>query len=166
MASIEEIKEAIASLDAMIAATGNLIGDGIPSVDRNEVAEVAVQFNNSLAAMKDVFAILSSDAISQLEYTPEPIEVEGGSVEIKAGSSRKAWDHERLASVVAKRIHDSSVDLTTGEVLMTTEQMIQEILKYAAVSYWRVGALKELDLTADNYCEVSEPKTNLVIKRK
>ena len=49
---------------------------------------------------------------------------------------------------------------------MTTQEMIQEILKYAAVSYWRVGALKELDLTADNYCEVSEPKTNLVIKKE
>ena len=92
MASIEEIKEAIASLDAMIATTGDLIGDGIPSVDRNEVAEVAVQLNNSLAAMKDVFAILSIDAITQLEYTPEPIGVDGGSVEIRAGSSRKAWD--------------------------------------------------------------------------
>ena len=166
MTSIESIKDSIASLDAMIAATGDLIGGGIPSVDRNEVAEISVALHNSLAALKDVFSILSAEVISQLEYTPDPIEVAGGSVEIKAGSSRKAWDHERLASVVAKRIHDSSVDISTGEVLMSTEEMIQEILKYAAVSYWRVGALKDLDLTADNYCEVSEPKTNLVIKRK
>ena len=103
MASVEDIKEAVASLDAMIAVTGDLIGSGIPSVDRNEVAEVAVQLNNSLASLKDVFSILSSDAISQLEYTPEPIEVDGGSVEIRAGSSRKAWDHERLASVAVER---------------------------------------------------------------
>jgi hypothetical protein len=166
MTNLNEIRESIVSLDAMIAATGDLIGSGIPSVDRLEVAEVAVALNNSLTALKDVFSILSSDAITQLEYTPEPIEVDGGSVEIRAGSSRKSWDHDRLASVVAKRIHDSSVDITTGEVVMSTEQMIQEILKYAAVSYWRVGALKDLDLTADNYCDVSEPKTNLIIKRK
>ena len=43
--------------------------------------------------------------------------------------------------------------------------MMEEILKYGAVSYWRVGALKKLDIDADEYCEVGPSKTNMIIRR-
>ena len=166
MTTIAEIRDSIVSLDAMIDSTADLLKSGVPSEDRSEIAAIAVDLNNTLANLKNLYSILSSDIINRLEYTPEPISVDGGEVEIRSGSARKAWDHDRLSSVVAKRISDSSVDITTGEIVMNTEQMIQEILKYAAVSYWRVGALKDLDLVADNYCDVSEPKQNLIVKKK
>jgi hypothetical protein len=39
--------------------------------------------------------------LTVLDFTAEPINVEGATIEVKSGSSRKAWDHASLAEDVA-----------------------------------------------------------------
>jgi uncharacterized protein YijF (DUF1287 family) len=38
------------------------------------------------------------------------------------------------------------------------------MLSYGAVSYWRVKNLSKIGLVADEYCDVGEPKTSLVVR--
>ena len=86
------------------------------------------------------------------------------SIETKTGAPRKKWNHDTLAALVAKRITDAAIDMDTGEVIKTPQQMIRELLDYAAPSYWRVGALRELGIDADDYCDVGEPLTSLIYR--
>jgi hypothetical protein len=56
--------------------------------------------------------------------------------------------------------------MDTGEILKSGQQMIKELLEYAAPSYWRVGALRELGINPDDFCDVGEPLTNLIYRSK
>lgn len=90
---------------------------------------------------------------------------DGAQVERKMGSTRKGWNHGVLANVVMDRIQQSSVDMDTGEVVVTAKEMALQMLDYLAPSYWRVGKLNEIGLNADLYCEPSEPKTSVIVRR-
>jgi hypothetical protein len=130
-----------------------------------ELAEAVSEFHAFVDKAKEVYSVFSSDVINRIEFTPDPLPTSnGGTVEVLQGSSRKKWDHARAARDVATRIHDMSIDMETGERTMTPEDMIQELVQYAGIGYWKVGALKKLDLTADNYCEVTEGSKNLVVR--
>lgn len=86
--------------------------------------------------------------------------------ERKVGGDRKAWDHKGLAVEVASRVYESSIDMDTGEVLLSPTEMMQKMLDYAAPSYWRVGELNKIGISADNFCEKSEGKVSLVISKE
>jgi len=90
----------------------------------------------------------------------------GQQVEKRTGADRKAWDHKALASVVAERVYESSIDMDTGEVLLSPKDMMAKMFEYAAPSYWRVGELNKIGISADAYCEKSEGKTSISISKK
>jgi hypothetical protein len=106
------------------------------------------------------------DLILDSDWDHTPMSTQQFSVETKTGNPRKKWDHRQLASLVAKRIHDRSIDMDTGEILKTPQQQIEELLEYASPSYWRVTALRELGIDPDEYCEVQDPITNLIYRSK
>jgi hypothetical protein len=94
---------------------------------------------------------------------------DGYIVEKKWSKARKGWQHKDLASVVASRIEQMSIDLDTGEVMLTPRQMAEKMLEFMQPSYWRVGPLESIGLNADDYCEagdstpsirITKPKTN------
>jgi hypothetical protein len=113
-----------------------------------------------------LFNSMQDKVIDLVGFTAAPIPVEGATIEVKSGSTRKAWDHKSLAESVAQRIYESSINIDTGEISKTPKQMMAEMLKYGAVSYWRVTALKDLNIDPDEYCEVSPPKNSVVIRRQ
>jgi hypothetical protein len=164
----------VTDFDKRLGAIRALLYELIEDVDevgisggKEEIAFAAAAFQGLLDYVKEAKGYIDTEAITRIEYTPVPIETSEGTVEVLGGTKRKAWDHERLGSVVAKRIVESSIDPDTGEVLRDSEQMINEMLKYVGVSYWRVGALKDLGLNADNYCEATEgPKKVKITKLK
>ena len=86
--------------------------------------------------------------------------------ERKVGGDRKSWDHKGLAKEVASRVYESSIDMDTGEVLLSPTDMMQKMLDYAAPSYWRVGELNKIGISADGFCEKSEGKVSLVISKE
>ena len=104
------------------------------------------------------------DLILESDWDHTPMSTQQFSVETKTGNQRKKWDHKELASLVAKRIHDRSIEMDTGEVLKRPQQQIEELLEYASPSYWRVTALRELGIDPDEYCEVQDPITNLIYR--
>lgn len=90
---------------------------------------------------------------------------DGTSIERRDSSARKAWKHKDLAEAVSERIQRMAVDMDTGEVLLSSRQMMEKMLDYLQPSYWRVGALNSIGINADNFCEVSEPKETIVIRK-
>jgi hypothetical protein len=108
----------------------------------------------------------TADLLLKSDWDRSPMENQQFSLETKTGQPRKKWNHKGLAALVASRINDRSIDMDTGEVLKTPQEQIIELLEYASASYWRVGALKELGIDVDEYCEVLDPITNLVYRSK
>ena len=45
---------------------------------------------------------------------------------------------------------------------MSQQEMIEKMLLYVQPSYWRVKELSNIGVNADNFCEVDEPKTNII----
>jgi hypothetical protein len=56
--------------------------------------------------------------------------------------------------------------MDTGEVLASPLEMMQKMLDYAAPSYWRVGELNKIGISADDYCQKSEGKISVVISKE
>jgi len=86
-------------------------------------------------------------------------------VERKMSASRSGWKHKALVRDVMDRIEQSSVDMDTGEVVLSPSEMGIKILEYLQPSYWRVGALNKIGLNPDNYCESSQPKVSVIVRR-
>jgi hypothetical protein len=89
----------------------------------------------------------------------------GQVIEKKMGNDRKAWQHDRLADEVLRRLNEMSVDMDTGEVVMTSKEIAMKLFDYVAPSYWRVKELSKLGINADQYCDVGELKTSIIIRK-
>jgi hypothetical protein len=98
----------------------------------------------------------------------QEVEVElpnGGKVEKKWSSSRTGWQHKDLAAAVARRIMDLNVDMDTGEVFASQEELIAQLLEFVQPSYWRIKELQRINVNADNFCEVGETKTSIIVRK-
>ena len=130
-----------------------------------EVANLVLELNLAKVELGIVYDQVSG-LLGNLMVDDPLIELrDGAQVERKMGSTRKGWNHKDLANVVIDRIQQSSVDMDTGEVVITPKEMAIQMLDYLAPSYWRVGKLNEIGLNADLYCEPSEPKTSVIVRR-
>lgn len=89
----------------------------------------------------------------------------GYTVEKTWDKNRKGWQHKDLASVVAEKIQSSSVDMDTGEVVLSTKDMITALLDYVQPSYWRVTALSNIGVDADDFCQAGEPEPKISIRK-
>ena len=154
-------------LDELSTTISQLLNN-LHSVGSNNSSEFAEVVNHAHALSQnasDLYKEISEQFIKSTRYTSEPIKVNGATVEIKQGSPRKAWKHDELLDVVSHRIYQKSVDLDTGEITKSPTDMMADLLKYAAVGYWRVSALADLNVDANDYCEVGESKKSVIIRR-
>ena len=87
-----------------------------------------------------------------------------GTAEAKWGQDRKAWKHDALAGLVVEKMMAQFVDPETGTIDAPYSVLMKEILKYAHVDYWRTTALKELDITTDEFCEKSPGRFSVVTR--
>ena len=158
--NLEDVK----TLRLLVAQLDERI-DGVRDLEAPEAANILLEFNiakGELALVYDglvnVLAhIMINDPILELR--------DGAQIERKVAYNRKGWQHKELANAVMGRIEQSSVDLTTGEVVLSPTDMAMKMLDYLAPSYWRVGKLNEIGLNADFYCEPSEPKTSVIVRK-
>lgn len=93
-----------------------------------------------------------------------------GVLERRAGRKRSSWDHARLASLLAARVADQRlVDPETGEVLprppgRLAQDVVDEFLRCAGVSYWKVGELRARNLDPAGFCEEEAGRTTVGIR--
>lgn len=112
----------------------------------------------------DVFGMFSAKVGEHIK-DKEVSASNGQTIEKKFGSDRKGWEHEKLASEVLRRLQSMSVDMDTGEVLISSEEIAMKLLDYVQPSYWRTKELNKIGINADNYCEVGDVKTSIIIRK-
>lgn len=114
-----------------------------------------------VASMFTQYSNLFANKIQTNEATAS----NGQLIEKKTAYDRKGWEHEKLATEVLRRLGQTSVDMDTGEVVLSSEEIALKLLDYVQPSYWRVKELSKLGINADMYCEVGEEKTNIIIRK-
>ena len=71
-----------------------------------------------------------------------------------------------MARSVTEKLMQMAIDMDTGEMTMSNQDVAIRMLEYVAPSYWRVKKLSDIGINADMYCETSEGNINLVIRTK
>jgi hypothetical protein len=117
---------------------------------------------SELSMIYDHFASMVGEAMGAEQ---EVILAEGAKIEKKLSSTRTGWQHKDLAGAVAKKIVDLSVDLETGEIVSSTEEMLVQMLDFMQPSYWRIKELQGIGVNPDNYCEVGNTKTSIIVRK-
>ena len=156
---VTDFRNAILALDTAISEFAD------SDLSPEEAAEALLAMNIAKAEVSACYDYLSA-AVSCMMGTETEIPLPGGaSVEKKYSSSRTGWQHKDLASTVARRISDLSVDMDTGEILLTPEEMVVQLLEFVQPSYWRIKELQRINVNPDDYCEVGETKVSMIVRK-
>lgn len=139
--------------------------DAVRDLEAPEAANILLEFNIAKGELALVYDRLVNVLAHIMVNDPVLDLRDGAQIERKVAYNRKGWQHKELANAVMGRIEQSSVDLMTGEVVLSPTDMAMKMLDYLAPSYWRVGKLNEIGLNADFYCEPSEPKTSVIVRK-
>lgn len=162
------MQETVEALGSMLRHLDRLVWyaseDEIEKLE--DAAQILLSMANAKNSLRDTYGAYEAILANSMGDIYQINLPGGATAERMEGAPRKAWDHKRLAKAVSERIVQSSMDFETGEILMTREEMVEAMLRYAAPSYWRVKQLKALGLDANDYCELGDPKVSVVIKQR
>lgn len=136
----------------------------IPIEEVENLGEALIEIDD----LRDHYSAVRSKAeslfVSSMDGLPE-IAIAGTILEVRRADSRKTWAHKELTADLAERLVQMSVDMETGEIVKTPEQLLNEMMQYAGVSYWKIKALSSIGMSADDYCEVTEGPMKIRIRR-
>lgn len=135
--------------------------------DIGVLAEHLVAMNNIKKDVASIYESFSQKIIEKMNSENiSEFDSPTASLQKKTAYGRKSWDHRSLMEAAYDRISQSSVDMDTGEVVLSSKEVALKMLEYFNPSYWRVKELSKIGINADQYCEVGEEKTNIAIYSK
>lgn len=152
-----DFRKAIMEIDALCLA--NLESENEQDLFDTLVLLHAIK--SDIGVIFSQYSALFADKVSRTEGTAS----NGQVIEKKVASERKGWKHDDLANEVLRRLNEMSVDMDTGEVVMSSQEIAIKLLDYVQPSYWRVKELSKLGINADQYCEVGELKTSVIVRK-
>jgi hypothetical protein len=157
--TINEIRQLITKLDQEI-------GEFVRSEPgAEEACNLLVDINFLKRDLSIVYDSLSA-AMPKLMGRIQKLSLPDGSeIEQKSAYERKGWQHKELGSAVADRLNQLAVDPDTGEKLKSAYEIAVEMLDYCAPSYWRIKELNKIGIDPDNYCEVGELRTSIIVRK-
>lgn len=130
-----------------------------------DACKILVLLSNFKTQLSMIYEDFTSYTIRLMDQSDVVVLPSGITVEKKSSKDRRGWEHKDLASVVAGRIRNLAVDMDTGERVLSTEEMIVKLLDYVQPSYWRVTALSDIGINADDFCQTGEIKQSISIRR-
>lgn len=134
------------------------------SDDPDDLAELLIALSEAKGEISEMLE-MTKMRLADLMGNEDLYNFEGVTFEKKYSTPRKTWDHKALTNVVSTRIIDMSVDMDTGEVIRTPQEMLAELVKYTGISYWKVKELEKIGINANNYCETGDAKANIIIRK-
>lgn len=162
-----DIKQVIAVLNQALMDSDDLLreyAESNPPIE--EIAESLVELHTIKNEFGYLYSTYSERVLEILQKSNvEDMDVRGAKIEVRSAADRKKWNHEELAHAVSKRLIDMSVDIDTGEVLLSPDEIANKMLDFVQPSYWRVKELAKVGINADNFCEVGDYKTNIIIRK-
>lgn len=156
---IQELRSAIMKLDSDISSF--LAEQPSPEDAGMALAELNY-LKRDISVVYDTFAGALSEIMGPTESLFLP---DGTTIEKKSSYDRKGWKHADLGSAVADRLVKMSIDMDTGEVMKSPKEIAEEMLTYCAPSYWRIKELNKIGLNADNFSEVGDLKTSIIVRK-
>lgn len=134
--------------------------------DPQDACSILFELNMAKRDMSLIYDDLANAVGNMMENNKE-VKIEGkGLIEKKSSYERRAWQHKDLASAVASKLSRMAIDMDTGEVVKTPEEVAMQILDYVQPSYWRVKELSNIGINADNYCETGNLKTSIIVRKE
>ena len=156
---IQELRQVIMDLDNQLSS---FLSEQPSPEDAGAVLAELNFIKRDIATVYDVF----SHALVEIMGSIEELHLsDGTTIEKKSAYDRKGWKHADLGSAVAERLVKMSVDMDTGEVTKSPQEIAEEMLKYCAPSYWRIKELNKIGLNADNFSEVGDLKTSIIVRK-
>jgi hypothetical protein len=165
-----DLHHAVASLGKAVTELNELIEKEFsdsPDMEPkmfNEYAEALIELHSVKAELKVVYDSFAWKIQPRIDDY-EPLTLGNGLIEKSYNTRRTGWQHKDLANAVAQRISSMAIDMDTGEVKASTEEMITKLLDYIQPNYWKVGELRKIGLNADNYCETGDTRISLIIRK-
>lgn len=157
--NVASMRQAIINLDNALAE----FVDSDPTIE--EMGKVLLQLNLAKSDLGMVYDTLSTKLSSMIK-DKEVLSLENGAqIEKKSSYDRKGWQHKELANAVVDKIVRMSVDMDTGEITKSPSEIALDLMKYCAPSYWRIKELSTIGINADNYCEVGQLKTSIIVRK-
>lgn len=156
---LNEIKKLLSELDSEIGQY--ITSDPSPEDACSLLAEMS-SLKQDVSFVYETFSFGVIRIMGDSEFITLPNGVE---IEKRGGYDRKKWNHKDLGSAVVDKLVKMSVDMDTGEILKTPEDIALDILTYCAPSYWRVKELNKIGINADNYCEVGDLRTSIIVRK-
>lgn len=162
MSSSDILKEQIFALETLLQDIQDTID---LLVEEAETPKAAAENLRSLNdAKRELAAAYKDYEATSVPYFQNPLTLaDGTTLEARWSTSRRQWDHRGMAEKVANRIVDESFDFETGEMLRGFDEMVEELLKYAGIGYWK-KSVEDLGLDLDDY-SASETKQSVSIRR-
>lgn len=154
-ASLSAVEEALRVLELQVLEL-TYVGNR-KDVDPEALACILAR-SKEIKASFTIMETEAAKALSTIVSDGSVIEADGKQVERKDSKPRKTWKHDQLKSVVIEKVLERHRDPEDGTISTPTSVMIQEVLGYAGISYWKVGPLKEIGINPDNYCSKGEVK--------
>lgn len=156
---IQELRRVIMDLDTELSSF--LSQNPSPEEAGTVLAELNF-IKRDVSTVYDIF----SRALGEIMGSMDELHLSNGTtIEKKSAYDRKGWKHADLGSAVAERLVKMSVDMDTGEVTKSPQQIAEEMLQYCAPSYWRIKELNKIGLNADNFSETGELKTSIIVRK-
>lgn len=157
----------IADINRMLMELDNALAEfaeSSPEID--DVGATLIELHSLKASVSDVYSGYSMKAVRLFQDAKvEDMAMGENRIEVRTASDRKQWEHPRLISEVARRLVSESIDMDTGEVMASPEELIAKVLDFVQPSYWRVKELSKIGINADKFCEVGEYKTNIIVRK-
>lgn len=144
-----------------------LINSTVDELDRDEAIIQLRDLRKIISDLRVVESLLVS-RVASLMKDEQRLAVPGvGVVERKSGTQRKAWDHDRILSLVASRAADDAYDKETGSIPplgVVAQHVAEAVARAAGISYWKVTVLKELGISANDFCDVTYGLPSILIR--
>jgi len=158
--------ERILEVRQYLLALGQELDEYISSnPEMQDACDILYELNMAKRDISTVYDSFSA-SVGQLIADGKNIQLaNGGVIEKKSSYERRAWQHKDLASVVAQKLVRMSVDIDTGEIIKSPEEIAMQVLDYVQPSYWRVKELSSLGINVDNYCETGVLKTSIIVRK-
>lgn len=156
---IAELRLLIINLEEEVMKT---IDDG---ATLEEAGNMLLQLNLTKRDMGTVYDAVAH-RFGQMMDMESIVPLAGNAViEKKSSYERKAWQHKEIARAVVSRLGQMSVDMDTGEVIKSPQDIAIELMTYCAPSYWRIKELNNIGINPDMYCETGQLKTSIIVRK-
>lgn len=157
---LEDFSKALLDLDIDVR-------DRATSFTLQEAADALVaisRFRDGLKVIQDQLSFLVTELMA-LDEVGELQTRDGSTVEKKGDVTRTGWKHKDLASEVIARLTQMSIDMDTGEMVVSGPEMAMRILDFVQPSYWRIKELSSIGINADDFSKVGEYKESVIVRK-